>query len=219
MKSSLFFIEKGPASKEAGPLLIMLHGYGSDEKDLFSFSEHLPADFYIVSVRAPHPLPQGGFAWYGIEFDAITGNKTYDFPQAMGTLRLLEHFITQLKEKLNPSEIFLMGFSQGAVLSYALALNHDFIGYVVAMSGYLEENLLFQKDCSFDYLKNIFISHGTEDPIIPYSWAEKAPLFLNKHKIKNTFHSYPAGHTVSPENFFAMKNWLKNCLLQKIINN
>lgn len=212
MQSSFYFIERPPL-KKAAPLLMMLHGYGSNEEDLFSFSEHLPLDFHIISIRAPYPLPQGGFAWYGIEFD-LEGNKKYDFPQAKNSLTLLENFIMQLKEKLNASEVFLMGFSQGAILSYALALNQDFTSYVVAMSGYLEENLLFKKDISFHHLKEVFISHGTEDPIIPYSWAKKAPLFLNKHNIKNTFHKYPFGHTVSPENFFAMKNWLKNCLLK-----
>ena len=58
MNFSLYHITRPSILKENAPLLIMLHGYGSDENDLFSFANELPEELFIISVRAPHPLPQ-----------------------------------------------------------------------------------------------------------------------------------------------------------------
>jgi phospholipase/carboxylesterase len=55
------------------PLLIMLHGYGSDENDLFSFASELSDEIFIISVRAPYPMQPYGNAWYAINFDAEQG--------------------------------------------------------------------------------------------------------------------------------------------------
>ena len=70
MNSSLHHITRPSTLKENAPLLIMFHGYGSDENDLFSFATELPEELFIISVRAPHAMQPYGNAWYAINFDA-----------------------------------------------------------------------------------------------------------------------------------------------------
>ena len=208
-QNNLYYLERKPKiNMDKPPLLILLHGYGSNEQDLFSFAEQLPGALHIVSVRAVYTLQEGSYAWYGIDFEAPEG-KFYNIPQAKKSLQILEDFIETLKENLNidKEKIFLMGFSQGAILSYALALNTAKITYVMALSGYLEEDLLCMKT-STKIKSDFFISHGTQDPVIPYDWAKKAPAFLNDLHIKNSFHSYPAQHGICPDNFLALQKWI-----------
>ena len=62
-------------SDELSPLVIMLHGYGSNEDDLFSFANHIPGNYKIISLRAPYSLPYGGYSWYDISSDDLEAKK------------------------------------------------------------------------------------------------------------------------------------------------
>ena len=142
MSESLYYIQREPKNApENAPLLILLHGYGSHEQDLFSFAEELPEELRIISVRAPHSIAFGGYAWYAINFDADE-NKFSDLVQARESLIEIKSLISDLQEKYTPSKTFLLGFSQGAILSYAFSFNYpDIVDHVVALSGYLIEDL------------------------------------------------------------------------------
>jgi len=194
------------------PLLILLHGYGSNEDDLFSFSEELPDDFLIISARAPLTLGFGSYAWYTINFNNDS-DKFSDIPEAKKSLALIDNFIDEIIEKyeINQDNIFLLGFSQGTILSTAFALNHpNKIKHVVALSGYVNEKLLHDSVFTNDYLNlDFFVSHGSVDQVIPVEWARKTPAFLNSIGVKNVYQEYPVGHGVAPQNFFDLKKWLE----------
>ena len=68
-----YIIRKPTKESENPPLLILLHGYGSNERDLFSFAEELPEELLIVSAQAPYEMGHGGYAWYAINFDNVNG--------------------------------------------------------------------------------------------------------------------------------------------------
>jgi phospholipase/carboxylesterase len=213
MNLPLEFLVKEPKIKqEKNPLLVLIHGYGSNEQDLFSFASELPEEYYIVSVRAPYDLQLGSYAWYAITFDADQ-NKFSDNEQAKTSRDLIANFIEELVASypIDAQNVTLIGFSQGAILSYAVALSYpEKIQRVVAMSGYLNTEILEE-----NYLKNsystlkIFISHGSVDQVIPVEWGRKAKPFLEKLGINTTYKEYPIGHGVSPQNFYDFKNWLQ----------
>jgi len=191
------------------PLLIMLHGYGSNEEDLFSFSSELNPKLRIVSFRAPLNLGMGGYAWYSINFDADQ-NKFSDLEQAQNSMTKLKQEIEDLQHSYGNTQenTFLLGFSQGCILSMALGLNYPkTVSKIIGLSGYLMKELLPE---AFDDLSkvDIYNSHGTMDQVIPVSWAEKTAGFMEEHHISYVFETYPAGHGVNPQNFFAMRNWL-----------
>jgi len=191
----------------------LLHGYGSNEEDLFSFAAELPENYYVISARAPYDMQYGSYAWYAINFDADK-NKFSDHDQVRSSRDLIANFIDELiaNYPIDENNVTLIGFSQGAILSYAVALSHpEKIQKVVAMSGYLnldlaEEN--YQKN-DFSNLK-VFASHGTVDQVIPVDWARKSPAKLESLGIKTTYKEYPIGHGVSPQNFYDFKNWILN---------
>ena len=196
---------------DKNPVLILLHGYGSNEADLFSFATELPDNYYIISARAPYDLQYGAYAWYAINFDADQ-NKFSDNEQAKTSRDLIATFVDELiaNYPIDANNVTLIGFSQGSILSYAVALSYpEKVQKVVAMSGYL--NLEIVAD---DYLTNnftdlkIFASHGTVDQVIPVEWARKTPAILENSGINVTYKEYPIGHGVAPQNFYDFKNWL-----------
>lgn len=197
---------------ENPPLLILLHGYGSNELDLFSFAEELPDELLIISARAPYEMGMGGYAWYAINFDNNNG-KFSDLNQARESLKKIALFIDEIKTKYNTNKTFLLGFSQGAILSYALSFYYpNKVQYIIALSGYLNEKLLPENLSEENINTDYYISHGSVDQVIPISWARKAPLFIENLKLKNIYSEYPVGHGVAPQNFYNFKNWIEERL-------
>jgi len=213
MKSNIKYLIREPKIKqEKNPLLLLLHGYGSNEEDLFSFASELPEEYYVVSARAPYDLQPYGHAWYAITFDADQ-NKFSDDNQAIESRDLIAKFIDELVFELpiDSENVTLIGFSQGTILSYAVALSYpEKIKRVVALSGYLNTGILASGYETKDF-KNLkmFVSHGTQDQVIPVDWARKAPEALKNLGIEVEYKEYPIGHGVSPQNFHDLKNWLE----------
>jgi phospholipase/carboxylesterase len=211
---SLEYLIRQPKSpRNNPPLLIMLHGYGSNEQDLFSFAEDLPEELLIISARAPLSLGFGSYAWYTIHFEAESSDKFSDIPEAKSALQRIGRFIDEVTESFDtdPENIFLLGFSQGTILSTAFALNHpDKVQHVIALSGYVNQELL-NKPFEKGAFKNLdfFVSHGSVDQVIPVEWARKTGPFLEKLNIPFSYQEYPVGHGVAPQNFFDLKLWIE----------
>jgi phospholipase/carboxylesterase len=211
---SLHYLIREPKIKlDAHPLLLLLHGYGSNEEDLFSFAQELPEEYYVVSARAPYDLMYGSYAWYAINFDADE-NKFSDTVQAQQSRDLIAVFIDELLEKypIDAKSVTLVGFSQGAILSYAIGLSYpQKIARIAAFSGYFNAEIAVpnfeQKEVS---KLAIFASHGTVDQVVPFEWGQKAKQLLSGYGVLVDFHSYPIGHGISPQNFFDFKNWLNS---------
>ncbi|MGB1210856.1 MAG: alpha/beta hydrolase [Lacinutrix venerupis] len=207
---SLYHVIRESSLKDNAPLLILFHGYGSDENDLFSFASELPEELFIISARAPYPMQPYGNAWYAINFDADKG-KWSDNEQAIQSRDLIAKFIdeTIAKYPVNKDNVSLLGFSQGTILSYAVALSYpEKIKNVIALSGYVNEDLFntLPKD-HYKHL-NFYCSHGSVDQVIPIDWARKAPEFLTALNINHKYSEFPVGHGVAPQNFYEFKEWL-----------
>jgi phospholipase/carboxylesterase len=206
-----YLIQEPKTIKDQNPLLILLHGYGSNEEDLFSFATELPDDCYVISVRAPYDLQPYGNAWYAIHFDADE-NKFSDNAQAKESVELIASFIDEIVKQyaIDTKNVTLIGFSQGAILSYATALTYpEKIAKVVALSGYFNQDILPEviDTKAISHLK-FFVSHGSVDQVIPVEWARKAKPALENLGLEVAYHEYPIGHGVAPQNFFDFKNWL-----------
>jgi len=198
---------------EKPPLLIMLHGYGSNEQDLFSFATELPKELLIVSAKAPLTLGIGSYAWYSINFDGNNG-KFSDLDEARKSIQQIENFIDTIieKYKVNTKKVFLLGFSQGSILSYAVALkNPTKVQHVVALSGYINRELIPKEMKKEAYKKlDFFISHGTLDQVLPIDWSRSSLPILENLDIKFEYKEYPVGHGVNPQNFSDFNNWIIN---------
>ncbi|HET8754330.1 MAG TPA: alpha/beta fold hydrolase [Salinimicrobium sp.] len=209
---SLFHIVNEPKFNSGkAPLLIMLHGYGSNEEDLFSFAEELPEEFFIISVRAPFKMQPYGNAWYNIYWNN-TGGKFSDDKQAIASRDQIAVFIDEAVAAypVDKDNVTLVGFSQGTILSLAVALSYpEKVKNVVALSGYINIEILKEnyKENDFSRLA-VYSSHGNSDPVIPVAWARKTKPFLDALGIENSFSEFPVGHGVAPQNLLEVKNWL-----------
>ena len=125
---------------------------------------------------------------------------------------MIAEFIDQIAQNypIDLQNINLIGFSQGAILSYATALTYpEKIAKVVALSGYFNQDIVPEViDASAISHLKFFISHGTVDQVIPVDWARKAKPALENLGLNVVYHEYPVGHGVAPQNFFDFKNWL-----------
>lgn len=207
-----YLIREPKTILDKNPLLLLLHGYGSNEEDLFSFASELPQEYFVVSVRAPFDLMYNSYAWYAINFDADE-NKFSDMVQARDSRDLIAGFIDDLIEKhpIDAQNVTLIGFSQGSILSYAVALSYpQKVQRVVGMSGYLNTEMATESFENNDFSNlQVFASHGTADQVIPVEWARKTEPALKQLDIPVVYKEYPVGHGVAPQNFFDFKNWLE----------
>lgn len=194
------------------PLLILLHGYGSNEEDLFSFAPTLPEDWLIVSFRAPFNTAYEGFSWYDI--DLMNTENRIDVPQAKDSLEAILENIMKITNHygLTENKTHLCGFSQGGILSYALALNHpDLFSKVACMSCYPEEKLLEDVVKNKKKLEKLrfFISHGTDDAVIPMDWGRKAADLLYDLGCYFSFREYMSGHGVNQKNYMDLMEFFR----------
>ncbi|MEP6925447.1 MAG: alpha/beta hydrolase [Pyrinomonadaceae bacterium] len=199
------------ADNDKPPLLILLHGVGSNEADLFSFASLLDERFFVVSVRAPFALGYGGFGWFELEFSpqGLSANLV----QAEESRQKLLEFIDEITAKydLDAQRVFLTGFSQGAIMSYALMLTEPekFAG-VVAMSGRLvSKTLPHQADPERLRDFPILVTHGTLDQVLPIENGRAAKTFLERLPVKLEYREYEMAHQVSEESLQDVADWLK----------
>ena len=210
MSTSLVYIEREPSVslRNSSPLLLLLHGLGSNEQDLFSFAPHLDPRYWVVSVRAPRAYAYGGFAWFDINFGP--GLPQPNRVQLVEARKILLSFIEEIKLKYTPSRLYLGGFSQGAIMSYLTALAHpSLVSGVLAMSGYVLRDDTLPSVAS-EALKAlpIFATHGTHDQVLPVFLGRSTRDYLQSLQLNYTYREYPMGHEVNQACFEDCKNWL-----------
>jgi phospholipase/carboxylesterase len=208
---SLEYLVRPSTIKENAPLLLLFHGYGSDENDLFSFASELPEEFLIISAKAPYPMQPFGNAWYAINFDAEKG-KWSDNEQAKQSRDLIANFIDEILAKYNADSdnVTLLGFSQGAILSYAVAFTYpEKIKNIIALSGYVNPDLFELKTPETYKNLNFYCSHGSVDQVIPVDWARQTKPFMEQLGVNYKYSEFPVGHGVAPQNFYEFREWLK----------
>jgi phospholipase/carboxylesterase len=202
-KMDLQFIVREPENiTPNSQLLVMIHGYGSNEEDLFSFRHDLPKDWIIVSFRAPRNSDYEGFAWYDIDFN--NPDKFLDVDQAVDSMKLIMKSIDNLKHHYQlESKTNIVGFSQGGVLTYAMTLTYpDYFHKVACLSSYPDPKILknIKGKKEIQHLR-FFVSHGSEDAVIPLDWGRKAADFLYELGAFFTFREYMTGHSVNQKNY------------------
>ena len=211
---SLQYVVRKPLKETANPpVLILLHGYGSNEQDLFSFAAELPKELLIISLQAPFEMGYNAYAWYAINFDDANG-KFSDLKQAKESIDKIASFIDEIKSKFNTnaSKTFLLGFSQGAILSYSLSFFYpNKVNHVIALSGYINKQLL-PIDIDHKLQTDYYCSHGSVDQVLPVDWARKTKPFLDNLGFQNVYSEYPVGHGVAPQNFYSFKSWIEERL-------
>jgi phospholipase/carboxylesterase len=205
-------LPRNPSEKP--PLLLLLHGFGANEDDLFSLAPYLDERFLIVSARAPVTLQPHSYAWFNLNF--TPQGVIVDLDEEKQSLITLNKFINELIDfyQIDRRLVYLMGFSQGAMMSLAIALTFPgTAAAVVSMSGRLlsqTANEVTDKDTLIGL--PIFIAHGTHDDILPIQQARNTRAKLSEFPVDLTYREYDMGHEISAESIDDIMRWLKNQL-------
>ncbi|WP_185882450.1 alpha/beta hydrolase [Blattabacterium cuenoti] len=214
------------------PLFLIIHGYGSNENDILnSIIQQLPNYFFIVSIQGIYTIGHNQYSWYNINFHKnLTTHKiqikNYSLLQASQAINKINIFIDEAinEYKLNNNQVWICGFSQGAIISYAIALKNPYkVKRVMALSGYFDETIYSFKKQNNQKLYSklsMFISHGKYDDIIPIKWVKKGLYILQKEYLINSFSykEYESGHWISQSNHNDLIYWIKQNHLNKLMN-
>jgi phospholipase/carboxylesterase len=213
---SLPHLARQPVALVTGkpPLLLLLHGYGSNEHDLFGLAPALDPRLLVLSARAPVALGPGQFGWFQLDWTA-TG-LVMDHAGAKASGAALAGFLAGAVDayQADPARVYLGGFSQGAIMALGLALSRpERVAGVVAMSGRAPPPDAIEL-ASPGRLRGlpIVVVHGTEDPVIPIEDARQSRDFLASLPVDLTYREYPIGHHSTPETLREIAAWLSGRL-------
>ncbi len=200
--------QSGPAPH---PAIICLHGRGSNEADLIGLAPYLDDCLFWISPRAPLDI-MGGYEWYRMAGIGLPVQPTFEAAQ-----RTLDQFITEAVAAypVDPKRLYLMGFSQGSMMSYAFALGQPGrVAGVIAQSGYIPLTSGIAVDEPGLKGKPFIITHGLNDPLIPVQWGRDARDWLARAGADVEYHDFPMGHSVSDESLAAVAQWMRKRLAE-----
>lgn len=188
----------GNPSGDVHPTLIMLHGRGADEENLLGLATFYDPRLMILSVRAPFQFsPEGGYTWYDVGTvgtpEPVMFRESYD-KLAQFVDDALAHY------PVDRQRVYVLGFSMGTVMSYALSLTKpEIFRGVLAHSGYVPEgtSLTFRWQ-DLGHLQ-YFIAHGSADPVIPIEFARHARQLFSASNGAVVYREYPMGHEINEQ--------------------
>lgn len=202
-----------PGSVESNaPAVVLIHGRGTNERDLLPIGAQLPTDLHVLSIRAPQPMDgPDSYTWYDLDLSAgglhVSQPDLEDFRRS---LDLLHEFVGEAIERydLDPDRVGLLGFSQGAITSMsALVERPESYRWVVALNGYLAES--HENDAENAVGKPIFIGCGSMDQVIPPSRAERAAELFEAGGAEVRFETYGVGHGTTPDEITDVVEWVE----------
>jgi phospholipase/carboxylesterase len=197
-----------PADGEAEGLLVLFHGRGADEHDLLPLAELLDPGhrLLVVCPRGPLALPPGGAHWYVVRALGSPDPATF-LPTFAAASAWLDRLIPEAG--VERQRVALGGFSQGAVMTYALGLGsgRPRPAALLAFSGFMPTVPGFQLDLS-PPLPPIAVGHGTHDPVIGVEWGRRAQAALEEAGADVLYRESPMPHTIDPGFLDELGPWL-----------
>ena len=195
MAEQLTYLTRPAATAEPEGALVLFHGRGSDEHDLFPLLDALDPERRLLGVtpRGPLSLPPGGAHWY-----ALGGLPTPDPTTFLATFAQVSAFLDALPVPIERT--VLGGFSQGAVMSYAMGLGggRPRPAAIVALSGFFPRVDGFTIDLGGLDGYPVTIAHGSLDPVIPVDFGRDARTLLENAGATVIYHETPVPHTIDP---------------------
>lgn len=217
---SLTHLSRPPLEKRdtPAPLLILLHGVGSNEQDLMGLAEYLDPTWHLISPRAPIEMGYQQYGWYWVQIGA-RGRVGFDHAEAQASLELLSAFIEEVKDayEVEPTQVYLVGFSQGAILSSGILLTTpEVVAGAVLMSGRSAKDFvepLAEPERLTD--KPVLIVHGLYDEVLPISEGRALRDTFAALPVALEYAEYPMGHSVSLASLQKVREWLTAVISDK----
>lgn len=193
------------------PLLVLLHGYGSNADDLFALTADLPQHWLIVSAQGPLAAGNGGYKWYDVKQDA-GGTIHIDRETEAASRKTVLAFIDEVIHAYHAdsSRVIVGGFSQGATLALNISLTApDKVAGMACFSGRFPDEIkpLVSTSPKVKTLR-AFLAHGTGDQLLPLHLAAQSHIRLQQLGVDVTYSEANTGHAIAPSHLRDFKTWL-----------
>lgn len=192
-------------------LLVLMHGVGSNAQDLFGLADYVPPAYHVLSLEAPNPMGQDAFAWFMFSV-AADGTRRIDEAQELNSRALVAQTVAAASAQLGiPAErVIVGGFSQGGIMSLSLLLTQPELLYGICVwhSRLLPEVLHQQVPAAALQGRQAWISHGTQDNVIPLASAHAIRNHLQALPVALQYREYPCTHTIHPQELHDSMQWL-----------
>lgn len=209
----LSFLKREAATGTSDPwLLVLMHGVGSNERDLFGLAPSVPANFHVVSLRAPNVMGPGSYAWFlfGV---SPQGERTINAVQEAESRQLLIETVTALSKELGvpPERLVLGGFSQGGIMALSLLLTQPGLmhGAMVMHSRLLPEVLSLMAAPSALAGKQLWVSAGSRDQVLPLAQSHAIRDRVKALPLNLTYTEFANAHEITVDELGLAMGWLR----------
>jgi phospholipase/carboxylesterase len=212
MKLSLNHLTRFPATPpptadSVYPTILALHGRGSNESDLMGLAPYFPKEFFWISPRGTFSLGPDSYEWF-----QITEIGKPDPTRLANALEIMDRFIEEIVASypVDNNKLYLLGFSQGSVVSLSYALTRpQRVAGVIAQSGYIPQESGLRIDEANLKGKPFILTHGLQDSLLPVDWARRSRNLLQNLGVDLEYYEFDMAHQVIEESLAVIKSWLE----------
>jgi phospholipase/carboxylesterase len=209
----LSFLHRPADATTAAPwLLVLMHGVGSDEEDLFGLTPYVPAQFHVISLRAPYVMGPGAYGWFEFTVSRV-GDRVINEPQEAASRATVAKTVASAARQLGipPERVVVGGFSQGGIMSLSLLLTQPAL---LKAAMVLHSRLLTQVMplvAAPEALKGtqLWLSHGTRDQVIPLAAAHQIRDLVKTLPVALAYAEYASAHEIIEEELKEAMRWLE----------
>lgn len=197
-----------PAAGTPAGALVLFHGRGADELDLFPLLDAFDPERRLIGAtpRGPLSLPPGGAHWYVLGGIGTPEAQTF-FASYIAASEWLDAFVAE--QQLGFDRVVLGGFSQGGVMTYSLGLGagRPRPAGLIALSSFIPTVAGLTLDLS-QSLPPVAIGHGTQDNVIGVEWGRRARATLEAAGAEVLYRETPMFHQIDPDFIREIAEWL-----------
>ncbi len=210
----LSFLHRPADSASDAPwLLVLMHGVGSNEEDLFGLAPYVPPQFHVISLRAPYVMGPSAYGWF--EFSITrSGERIIDERQEAASRATVAKTLTSAAQQLGiaPDRVVVGGFSQGGIMALSLLLTQPPLlkGAMVLHSRLLTQVVPLVAAPEALQGKELWLSHGTRDQVIPLASAHAIRTLVETLPIELSYSEYPSAHELIQQELLEAMAWLQS---------
>ncbi len=209
----LSFLHRPADPASATPwLLVLMHGVGSNEEDLFGLAHYVPPQFHVVSLRAPYVMGPGAYGWFEFSINRA-GDRIINEPQETASRATVAKTVASAAEQLGipPERVVVGGFSQGGIMSLSLLLTQPALlqAAMVLHSRLLTQVVPLVAEPGALKGKQLWLSHGTHDQVIPLASAHAIKDLVGTLPIELSYSEYPSAHELIQQELVDAMGWLQ----------
>ena len=207
------FLKRPAAPATPQPwLLVLMHGVGSNERDLFSLAGQVPDRFCVLSLRAPNRMGPGAFSWFDFSIEP-GGTRAIDAVQEAASRALVAQVLVMASQQLGipPERVVVGGFSQGGIMALSLLLTRPDLlrAAMVWHSRLLPEVLALSAPAEALRGHALWVSHGTHDNVIPLAHAHAIRHHMQSLPVRLAYEEFPGLHEIRPAELAHSLAWLE----------